>query len=164
MFTFTSNGYVNLDRVARVVEKGDDDVRFLDAKNRLVGFVDLRRDLEEMTAPCVPAAPGATAVFLWNENPNDQRPTEADIGFQIMPIVAWRIRSEKAVPVFFESGWNSAMYVLPLPDGRFCEPDTATYEDLDSAKSEALEREQKRWDRIHLGSAKIAGTVSETNR
>src|SRR5690242_16252682 len=90
-------GWVNLDHVVKAREQRRSDgivsILFEGAEGKPIGRTFISRgDLEELTAPVVPAASGATAVLITPYSSTDRVGDRPDrVHVEHVPIVAWRI-------------------------------------------------------------------------
>jgi hypothetical protein len=125
-------------------------ISFYDAQKRLLGHIEHADgiDLEEITAPVVPAAPGVVAAVLHTMTSDDNLGgCPEEIYVELLPIVAWRLLPERAVPVLLDETSPTSIILLMMPDGRWLEPGDSSYATLDEAETALLKRAQADWHR-----------------
>jgi hypothetical protein len=146
-FILTDKDTVNLDCVATADTSHDGKRTHLrDASGKLLGTCDASLDLELLTAPVVPAAPGERAliVYAW---PSDGAPsTRPDETYVVrMQIPAWRIVRNVAFPILLEEPSSNSYVFVKLPGGRVIMPADTIFDDEAAAIEYALTTEQSRW-------------------
>jgi hypothetical protein len=123
-FIQTAKGYVNLDHVAKAIEVTDPEtghvmLRLIDARGEVLGIErESGTDLEEFTAPVVPAGPHAQAFLLYAHY--DKKQGEYVGRLQRVPIIAWRIsRRFGPTPIVANDIEADPVEILVImPDGR----------------------------------------------
>ena len=140
--------FINLDHVQTIDLTWDDTrgkncitVTYTNGKHETL-YSDLRPELEELTAPVVPALPGferLTFGFYDELKP----PTVADVlaFYNRDPIVAWRITEGGPEPVSLDEYNTPAGLVAILrPDGAVVMLDDETFENLNKWAEHALKQ------------------------
>lgn len=156
-FIQTTRGWINLAVVARATYDRDGRYNLFDAHGESLGSCsDYSFDPRDTQIGVVPSA-GIVAICISTDRSDGERPTPADVWVAQIPVIAWRLIGDGfAEPVALESlsGWTAV--VFECPDGRYLEPENASYPSLDDAKTAALERAQRRWDDEHRATARPA--------
>jgi hypothetical protein len=160
-FINCDEGWVNLDHVVKIEYQRcrNPGVLFYGADGTSIGIkTDCAAEfnLEEAIAPVVAAAAGATAVVMsatCGESPNG-RPTETYA--ESVPIAAWRLVYNVAMPIFVEAPMPGDSVFVVLPDGRVMEPGGGVFDTTADAKEGVLRRAQVRWDREYAARKVLA--------
>ena len=160
-FVSTDDGcFVNLDLVASISHTKNR-YKFHDASGNAIATV-THLDPEfyqNITAPVIPATPGAFAYVLRPISEEEQRthkPCRPDtVLIRKEHVIGWRVGREYREPVLSSTWGNfTAEHIwLTAPDGRVYSLDRS-YDDLDEAKNWVLEDAQAEWDEQEARAAK----------
>jgi hypothetical protein len=147
------DGWVNADHVALVRErvdgKGYRTCVLEGPDGRTLGETPQSWwDLSPLFCPVVPAHPGSVALLIAVMD-DEGRPTEKDIFIDEWPIIAWRISTHSAEPVFAQSPATDERVLICMPGGKLWEAEVNMYESLEAAKVQILQDAQRRWDNKH---------------
>ena len=156
MFVLTNEGYINLDHVTQIKpfwKNGGDTKHILYGRDgRSLGSTeDPDFDLEALTAPIVPAAPGTTIVIIGICHSNGgARPAPDDLWREEVPVLAWRCMSRGAEPVIWDQDSLKHDTVFHrMPGGSLMIPGGCSYETRGEAEQAILEHAQEGWDLRH---------------
>jgi hypothetical protein len=151
-FLETDKGWVNVAHITRITERHADDcssATLYGPTGEVLGRIgQMTTDIDDLTAPIVPAAAGqfAKIIYVWS---HIRRPTEQDVWVDEQPIVAWSLRTfGDREPILPEEISNGTVLIC-LPGGKLLEPDHARFDDIAEAKQHLLDRAQAEWDRKH---------------
>ncbi len=100
---------------------------------------DVENLLEEGDAICVSSRPGDRAVMAYFDDHKDPQEGWLDV----LPIIAWRVEGEVAVPIFIEAPSTSYVGML-LEDGRVICPEDCTFPNQEDFMRAMREREVTR--------------------
>jgi len=158
-FIETDSGWVNLGHVATVGKRQRtarrEELVFRNIDGRELDTLGWPNALnvEQLTAPVIPAAVGAVAVVIGIYPEGfDDRPTDGDVMAERVPIVGWRITADGAEPVLINPASASETVLIEAPDGQIHSFGEGTYANLDEAKRNILRRTQDRWEQRQVRS------------
>jgi hypothetical protein len=165
MFIKNSNGYINLDAVARgslgQIERGRSiPTGYFSPTGAEIDRVGELPDLEKMTAPLVPASGAATLAVSLRVDPTDQRPTA--VHTETAAVVAWRVTRHGAEPVYIGPEPSGLMFV-GVGAGKLLETATGRlHNDIDQARDAVLQAAQREWDTAHPDQAPVEVEIEPT--
>jgi hypothetical protein len=140
-FVSCDGGFINLSHVVRArkhrAQHGGFAYTFEDAGGDILGRQAFGEgDLEECTAPVVPAT-GVEAVIMTPHAPElDGRPDS--VYTERVLVAAWRVTHNGPVPVFVDEPASDALWFIIQPDGKLAAPGEATFDTVAEAEDAVL--------------------------
>ncbi len=153
IFIRTDTACVNLAHVTCVLSRRSNRTKgvlryeFIGPEGYTLGTLEADHfDIEALTAPILPAAPGALAYVVSIDDDSGARPTEADLFIRLLHVIGWRVFQHWIEPILVETTCDGEHVLVVCEDGTLVEPEIQRHANLETAKAEILRQAQEAFD------------------